>query len=61
MKGTECLVIEAFDKNIYISIKDQIYAAEHIKDHEEFSREFDEPVPEKKKKPKYIPPARREG
>ena len=57
LKGTECLVIEAFDKNIYISIKDQIYAAEHIKDHEEFSREFDEPVPEKKKKPKYIPPA----
>lgn len=57
LKGTECLVIEAFDKNIYISIKDHIYAAGLIKNNEEFSKEFDEPVPEKKKKPKYIPPA----
>lgn len=52
----DCMVIEAFDENLYVNILDQIYIMEEIPEHEENSIEFDEIVEEKKPKKKYIPP-----
>ena len=54
---TDCMVIEAFDGNLYVNIQDSLYLMEEIPEHERFSKEFDDVV-EKKKTPKkkYIPP-----
>lgn len=38
---TKCMVIEAFDGNLYLSIKDQVYGLEKIEKHEKVSKEFD--------------------
>lgn len=54
---TTCMVIEAFDQNLYVNILDQLYLMEEIPEHESYSKEFDEEVKkEKKKTKKYIPP-----
>lgn len=53
-KGTEVLVIEAFNGKTYCNIDNVIYAAKKIESHERFSREFDTPVV-KSVKTKYIP------
>lgn len=56
-RNSEALVIEAFDRKIYINIDNQIYATEKLLDHERISSEFDEPMPqEKKERRQYIPP-----
>ena len=54
---TDCMVIEAFDGNLYVNIQDSLYLMEEIPEHERFSKEFDDVVEkEKTPKKKYIPP-----
>lgn len=53
---TDCMVIEAFDKNLYVNIHDNLYLMEEIPEHERFSKEFDNVEPKKRTKKKYIPP-----
>lgn len=53
---TDCMVIEAFDGNLYVNVFDKIYIMEEIPKHELYSKEFDEKVQESKPKKKYIPP-----
>ena len=56
MPKTECLVIKAFNNDLYVTIDDNIYELRELSRNERFSKEFDE-VPEKtKEKKKYIPP-----
>ena len=53
---TDCMVIEAFDGNLYVNIHDSLYIMEEIPEHERFSKEFDDVEPKKRTKKKYIPP-----
>lgn len=56
-KGTKCLVIESFDKQLYVNIDDTLYLMMPVPDHEAFSKNFDpEPPEQPKEKHKYIPP-----
>jgi len=55
-KGTTCLIIEAFDGNLFSVIQDTVYALEEIPKHEKVSQNFDLPVPVKKAKGRYVPP-----
>lgn len=52
----DCMVIEAFDGNLYVNILDQVYNMQEIPKHSLYSEEFDEDVPKEKQKKKYIPP-----
>ena len=52
----DCMVIEAFDGNLYVNVLDQIHIMKEVPEHELYSIEFDEKVIEKKPKKKYIPP-----
>lgn len=54
-KGTECIVIRAFDKQLFASIGDNIYALEEIPKHQSMSKEFDFEQPNHKQKKTYIP------
>ena len=52
---TECLVIEAYDGSLVVSIDEQIYELKELSRNERFSKNFEEkPVAEEKEK--YIPP-----
>lgn len=51
-----CMVIEAFDGNLYVNVLDQIYLMQEVPEHEPYSIEFDEEVIKEKPKKKYIPP-----
>lgn len=53
-KGTKCMVIEAFDKSLYATIEDNIFALEEIPEVQTYSKNFDEILPTKPKKI-YIP------
>lgn len=53
-KGTKCMVIEAFDKSLYVTIEDNIFALEEIPEVQTYSENFDE-VPPTKPKKIYIP------
>lgn len=54
---TKCLMIEAFDGNLYMSINDKIYAASKIEEHQTKKKDSQSPNDaEPKKKKKYIPP-----
>lgn len=53
-KGTKCMVIEAFDKNLFATVEDSIFALEEIPDVQSKSVNFDEILPEEPKKI-YIP------
>ena len=55
-KGTEGLVIRTFDKNLYFSVEEKVYALEEIPEHERTSRNFDFKIPQVKPIAKYIPP-----
>lgn len=55
-KGTEGLVIRTFDKNLYFSVEEKVYALEEIPEHERTSRNFDFKKPQEKPNAKYIPP-----
>ena len=53
-KGTKCMVIEAFDKKLYATVEDSIFALEEIPKVQAKSVNFDEILPEEPKKI-YIP------
>ena len=53
---TEGLVIEAFNKDLYITVDDHIYELKEKKLHKELSTNFDTEKPETKERKKYIPP-----
>ena len=56
-KGTECIVIEAFDGSLYVNVLDTLFIMEEIPEHERYSKEFDEkPIKKEESKKKYIPP-----
>lgn len=55
-KGTEVLVIQAFNGNQFVTINEQVYHTRRLEAHELLSKEFDELPEEKKVKRKYIPP-----
>lgn len=55
-KGTSGMVIQAFDKELYFCVKDQICALEMIPDHAPSSKNFDFVATPEKPKKKYIPP-----
>lgn len=53
-KGTKCMVIEAFDKTLYATVEDHIFALEEIPKVQAYSENFDEVLPIEQKK-KYVP------
>ncbi len=53
-KGTKCMVIEAFDKKLYATVEDSIFALEEIPEVQTYSKNFDEILPTEPKKI-YIP------
>lgn len=54
---TECLVIQAFDEELLVTIDEQVYELKKLERNTKVSKEFDEVIAEKKKeKKKYIPP-----
>lgn len=53
-KGTKCMVIEAFDKSLYVTIEDSIFSLEEIPEVQSRSENFDEILPPEQKKI-YIP------
>ena len=53
-KGTKCMVIEAFDKSLYVTIEDSIFALEEIPEVQAYSESFDKVLPKEPKKI-YIP------
>lgn len=55
-KGTCGLIIKAFNQELYISIKDQIYALELIPNHVPSSKNFDLISSDNKPRKVYIPP-----
>ncbi|MCQ2815622.1 MAG: ISNCY family transposase [Bacilli bacterium] len=54
-KGTEIMIIEAFNKKLYASCNNKIYILKEVKKHKDFSNNFDVKVVLPKKK-KWIPP-----
>ncbi|WP_072902879.1 helix-turn-helix domain-containing protein [Hathewaya proteolytica] len=55
-KGTSGLIIKAFNEQLYISIKDNVYSLELIPNHVPTSKNFDFISLPKKPRKKYIPP-----
>lgn len=53
---TKCLMIEAFDGNLYMSVNDKIYFASKVEDHQTKKKSKTETDEKPKKKKKYIPP-----
>lgn len=63
-KGTKCLVIEAFDKKLYATVEDSIFALEEIPEVQALSENFDEILPTEPKKiyiPRITHPFKRES
>lgn len=54
-RGTQALVIQAFDKTLYASVNDTIYCLEKIDDYEKYSKNFDLDIPDIVEKKRYIP------
>lgn len=54
-RGTKCLVIEAFDSSLFISIGERMYSLDKIEKRKELSSEFDI-VSEKVVRKPYVPP-----
>ena len=55
MPKTECLVINAFNGDLLVTIDDKIYELKELNRNERFSKNFEQ-VPVQSKKKKYIPP-----
>lgn len=53
---TECLVIKAFDGELFVTIDEKIYELRKLETHEKYSKDFDTKEIEEKKKTKYVPP-----
>ena len=63
-KGTKCMVIEAFDKKLYATVEDSIFALEEIPEVQSLSENFDEILPTEPKKiyiPRMTHPFKRES
>ena len=63
-KGTKAMVIEAFDKNLYATVEDSIFALEEIPEVQAYSENFDTVLPTEQKKiyiPKMIHPWKRQS
>ena len=63
-KGTKCMVIEAFDKSLYATVEDSIFALEKIPEFQTRSLNFDEILPEEPKRiyiPRMTHPFKRES
>lgn len=63
-KGTKCMVIEAFDKSLYATIEDNIFALEEIPEVQTYSKNSDEVLPTNSKKiyiPKMTHPFKRDS
>lgn len=52
---TKCLVINAYNGELLVTIDEKVYELKELSRNERFSKEFDE-VPEVKEREKYIPP-----
>lgn len=53
---TECLVIKAFDGNLFVTIDEKIYELRKLESHQQYSKEFDVVPLQLEEKKKYIPP-----
>ena len=53
---TECLVIQAFNSELLVTIGEKVYELRKLEKHEKYSKEFDITPEIKKEKKKYIPP-----
>lgn len=53
---TECLVIKAFDGELYVTIDEKIYELRKLESHQKYSKEFDEEPLKLVEKKKYVPP-----
>ena len=63
-KGTKCMVIESFDKKLYATVEDSIFALEEIPETQALSKNFDEILPTEPKKiyiPRMIHPFKRQS
>lgn len=63
-KGTKCMVIEAFDKKLYATVEDSIFALEEIPEVQIKSENFDKILPTEPKKiyiPRMIHPFKRQS
>ena len=63
-KGTKCMVIEAFDKSLFVTIEDSIFSLEEIPEVQAYSENFDTIPPVETKKiyiPKMIHPWKRDS
>ena len=63
-KGTKCMVIETFDKKLFATVEDSIFALEEIPEVQSKSVNFDEILPQEPKKiyiPKMIHPFKRQS
>lgn len=63
-KGTKVMVIEAFDKKLYATVEDSIFALEEIPQTQTYSENFDEILPTEPKKiyiPRMIHPWKRKS
>lgn len=63
-KGTKCMVIESFDKKLFATIEDSIFALEEIPEVQSYSENFDEILPSEPKKiyiPRMTHPFKRES
>ena len=56
MPKTECLVINAFNGDLLVTIDENVYELKELNRNEKVSKEFDEFVEIPKQKKKYIPP-----
>ena len=64
VKGTKCMVIEAFDKKLYATVEDSVFALEEIPEVQALSENFDEILPTEPKKiyiPRMIHPFKRDS
>ena len=53
---TECLVIVAFDKTMYVTVDDNVYLLSPIERNHKVSKDFDQEIEKHKPMKKYIPP-----
>lgn len=53
---TECLVIKAFDGELFVTIDEKIYELRKLETHEKHSKEFDNVTEFREEKKKYVPP-----
>lgn len=63
-KGTKCMVIEAFDKNLFATVEDSIFALEEIPKTQTSSVNFDKILPKEEKRiyiPRMTHPFKRES